>query len=343
MSNPKKIAALLFCIGALHLAVCFAGFLAPYDFAEQDRTFPFAPPSRLHFHIGRETIPGRPSVCQLVERPGTFGIYEEDQHKCFPLNFFVRGSEYRVFGLFKSEWHLFGVGKPAKVFLMGTDSYGRDVFSRLIYGGQISLFFGLLATALSLGIGMLLGTAAGYYGGWVDALIMRGGELFLALPWLYLLFALRAFLPLHIGPAQAFSLLIAVIGLVGWARPARLIRGIVLSGRERHYVLAARVCGASDWYLMRRHLVPQTYSILLTQAALLIPQYILAEVTLSFVGLGVGEPAPSWGNMLAMLQQYDVLVSYWWMWAPGLLLIPVFLSYLLLAGLVQQRESLCRA
>jgi peptide/nickel transport system permease protein len=341
--RQKKITVLLFCIGALHLVVCGAGFFAPYDFAEQDRAFPFAPPSYIHFHNTQGTISGRPSVCLMVERPGTFGVYEEDRQHCFPLRFFVRGAEYRLFGFFKSEWHLFGVEGPAKVFLMGSDSYGRDVFSRLVYGSEISLLSGLLATMLSLGIGMLLGTLAGYYGGWVDALVMRSGELFLALPWLYLLFALRAFLPLHINPTQAFALLIAVIGLVGWARPARLIRGIVLSGRERHYVLAARVCGGSDWYLMRRHILPQTYSVVLTQAVLLIPQYILAEVTLSFVGLGVGEPAPSWGNMLATLQQYDVLVSYWWMWAPGVVLIPVFLSYLFLAGLLQEEGSLCRA
>jgi peptide/nickel transport system permease protein len=340
--REKKIAVLLLCIAALHLAVCFAGFFAPYDFAEQNRAVPFAPPSQLHFRNKQGTMFGRPFVCPMVERPGTFGIYEEDQHKCFPLTFLVRGSKYRLFGFLKSEWHLFGAEAPAKIFLMGTDSYGRDVFSRLVYGSQISLLTGLLATLLSLGIGVLLGTTAGYYGGWVDALVMRSGELFLALPWLYFLFALRAFLPLHINPAQAFTLLIAVIGLVGWARPARLIRGVVLSGRERHYVLAARVFGGSDWYVMRRHILPQTYSVLLTQAVLLIPQYILAEVTLSFVGLGVGEPAPSWGNMLATLQQYDVLVSYWWMWAPGLFLIPVFLSYLFLAGLLQEEESLCR-
>jgi peptide/nickel transport system permease protein len=165
---------------------------------------------------------------------------------------------------------------------------------------------------------------------------MRCVELFLALPWLYLLFAIRAFLPLHISPIRTFFLILAVIGMVGWARPARLIRGVALSGRERGYVLAARTFGGSGFYLMRRHLLPQAYSMLLTQAALLIPQYILAEVTLSFLGLGVGEPVPSWGNMLATLQQYDVLVSYWWMWAPGLVLIPVFLIYQLLGNALQE-------
>jgi peptide/nickel transport system permease protein len=160
------------------------------------------------------------------------------------------------------------------------------------------------------------------------------------LPWLYLLFALRAFLPLHINSGQAFLLIIAVIGAVGWARPARLVRGIVLSGNEREYVRTARLFGGSDLYVMRRHILPQTYGVLLTQAALLIPQYILAEVTLSFLGLGVGEPAASWGNMLAGLQQYHVLVSYWWMWVPGFAVIPVFLGYMLLANALQERGAL---
>jgi peptide/nickel transport system permease protein len=342
MRGNRRIVILLLCVGTLHLAVFFAGFLSPYDFAQQDRELPFAPPTSLHFRDMHGTLRWRPSVCLLVERPAMFGTYDEDLQKCFALRFLVLGPEYKLPGLFKSRLHLFGVSGPAKVFLMGTDAYGRDIFSRLLYGGQISLLSGLLATALSLGIGASLGTIAGYYGGWVDAVVMRSGELFLALPWLYLLFALRAFLPLHINPAQAFLLLIGVIGAVGWARPSRLVRGIVLSGKERHYVLAARVFGGSDIYLMRRHLLPQTYSVLLTQATILIPQYILAEVTLSFLGLGVGEPAPSWGNMLAALQQYHVLVSYWWMWAPGVALIPIVLSYLLLASALQEKGALHR-
>src|ERR1700678_169672 len=322
MSANKKVAGLLLFLGALHLAAFFAGFFSPYDFAHQDRNLPFAPPTRLHFRDRQGSMHWRPLVCSLIERAGTFGTYDEDVSRCYPLRFLVRGPEYKLLGVFKSNQHLFGVDSPGMVFLMGTDGYGRDVFSRLLYGGQVSLLSGLLATGLSLGIGALLGTMAGYYGGWLDAIVMRCGELFLALPWLYLLLALRAFLPLHIDPGQSFLLVIAVIGAVGWALPARLTRGIVLSGKERHYVLAARIFGGSDFYVMRRHILPQTYAVLLTQAALLIPQYLLAEVTLSFLGLGVGEPAPSWGNMLSSLQKYSVLVSYWWMWAPALVLIP---------------------
>jgi peptide/nickel transport system permease protein len=331
----KRLTAPVVFITALHLCAVFAGFLAPYNFATQDRKLLYAAPSRLHF----VDVDGRwhwgPSVCVLIERPGAFGVYDEDLHNCFSVRFLVRGPSYQFLGAFQSSWHLFGIESPAVIFLLGSDGYGRDVFSRLMYGGQISLFSGLLAMGLSLLIGALLGTVAGYYGGWIDGTVMRCVELFLALPWLYLLFAIRAFLPLHISPSRTFLLLIAVIGLVGWARPARLIRGVVLSGKERGYVLAARGFGGSDLYLMRRHLLPQTYSVLITQAALLIPQYILAEVTLSFLGLGVGEPVPSWGNMLSTLQHYDVLISYWWMWAPGFALVPVFFIYQLLGNALQ--------
>jgi peptide/nickel transport system permease protein len=342
MRFGKKTALLLAALGALHVIVLLAGFLAPYDVAQQNRALPFAPPSHIHFADAQGSLHLRPYVCALEERAGLFGEYSENRGRCSPVHFLVRGAPYELFGLLKSNLHLFGVSSPANIFLMGTDAYGRDVFSRFLYGGQISLFAGILATFLTLILGTVLGTIAGYYGGWLDAVIMRGAELFLALPWLYLLFALRAFLPLSLNATEAFLLLIAVIGLVGWARPARLIRGVVLSSRERHYVLAARLFGGSDAYLIRRHILSDVYSIILAQAVLLVPQYVLAEVTLSFLGLGVAEPAPTWGNMLAALQQYSVLVSYWWMLIPGLALVPVFLGYLLLASKLQPRQAATR-
>jgi peptide/nickel transport system permease protein len=221
--------------------------------------------------------------------------------------------------------------------LLGTDGFGRDQFSRLLHGGQISLFAGMLAAGLALGFGLMLGAVAGFYGGWVDGLIMWSAELFLALPWLYLLFAVRAFLPLHLSVIQSFLLLIAVMGLVGWARPARLIRGVVLSARERDYVTAARGFGASDMYLLRRHVLPQAFGVVMTQAGILIPQFILAEVALSYLGLGVAEPIPSLGNLLAELQQYHVLASYWWMFLPGVALIPVFAGYCTLTNALQEQ------
>ncbi len=341
MKLNRTIMVLLLAAGALHIFALCAGFLAPYDFAQQNRDLLYVPPSRLHFNDPQGRWHLRPAICGLAELPNSPGTYAEDRSRCLPVRFLVRGSEYKFLGIFHCSRHLFGVDPPARMFLLGSDGYGRDVLSRLLYGGQLSLFCGSLATILSLSIGVLLGVSAGYYGGWFDAVVMRCAELFLALPWIYLLLAIRAFLPLHISAGRMFFLLFAVIGFVGWARPARLIRGVALSGKERGYLLAARGFGGSDLYLMKRHLLPQASSILVTQAGLLAPQYILAEVTLSFLGLGVGEPVPSWGNMLATLLQYDVLVSYWWMWAPGLLLIPVFLVYHALGNALQESAD-CR-
>ncbi|MGI8962064.1 MAG: ABC transporter permease [Bryobacteraceae bacterium] len=310
-----------------HAAVLLAGFFAPYDFASQNRLLFFAPPARIHMVDAQGRLHMRPFVYPWKAVTGTAIDYREDRSVAYPIRFLVSGAEYKIFGIMVSRWHLFGVKEPARVFLIGSDAYGRDQFSRLLYGGRISLFAGLLAAAVSLILGIVIGGAAGYYGGWVDDVLMRGAEVFMALPWLYLLFAVRAFLPLHIPPNQVFLLLIVVIGVIGWARPARLIRGVVLSAKERDYVLAARGFGASDVYILRRHILPQVSGIALTQAAVLIPRYILAEVALSFLGLGVTEPAPSWGNMLATLQQYYVMESYWWMFLPALTLIPVFLAY----------------
>jgi peptide/nickel transport system permease protein len=223
--------------------------------------------------------------------------------------------------------------------LLGSDGYGRDQLSRILYGGQVSLLAGLLGAGITLFIGLGVGAVAGYYGGWRDDVLMRLAELFLALPWLYLLFALRAFLPLAVNPLEAFLLIVVVIATVGWARPARLVRGVVLSAKERDFVRAARGFGASDSYLFRRHVLPETSSVLLTQAAILIPQYVLAEMTLSFLGLGVPEPVASWGNLLTNLQQYSVLMSYWWMYLPALAVAPFFVGYLGLAAALEERAD----
>jgi peptide/nickel transport system permease protein len=337
MSLPK-VTVSLSSLGLIYFMVMLAGFFAPYDPTVQDRDVPNQPPTRIHW----TSLADRPALRPYVREVGgaTQDRGNEDEHGIpYYVHFLPRGSQYQIIGKLTWDRHLFGVESPARVFLMGTDNYGRDVFSRLLYGGQISLFAGLFATALSLGIGLILGTLAGFYGGWPDALIMRGVELFMALPWLYLLLALRAFLPLHTGPRQTFILLIGVIGLVGWARPARLIRGVVLSAKERTHLLAARSFGASNVYLLRRHVLPETRSVVLTQAALLMPQFVLAEVTLSFLGLGVGEPVPSWGTMLGALQQYHVLVSDWWMFFPGMFIVIVFLGYGLLSDALQEDSS----
>jgi peptide/nickel transport system permease protein len=332
VSGAGRLAALG--LVAVHLAALGASFLAPYAPEEPARALPYAPPTRVHFVDGDGRFHLRPFVHALDEDEAASGRYREDPRQTFPVRVFVRGEKFGGEG---TSLRLFGVDAPGRIFVLGTDGLGRDQLSRLLYGARVSLFAGLLATVLTLAMGWALGMLAGFYGGWLDAVVMRSADLFLALPWLYLLFAVRAFLPLHVPAAQAFLLLVVLIAVVDWARPARLVRGVVLSARERPYVLAARGFGAGDLYLIRRHVAPQTLSVLLTQAALLVPQYILTEVTLSYLGLGVAEPVPSWGNMLAALQRYHVLSSYWWMWVPGLALVPVFLAYFALAQALHAR------
>lgn len=337
MKRRYKLWLTLIVLAGFHGAVLFAGFLAPYSYSAQDRQLPYAPPSRIHFVDAQGRFHARPFVYGWKGDGQNDGAYLADVGRVYPLEFFVPGARYKLVGLLRLETHLFGTRGPGRVFLLGTDGYGRDQFSRLLYGGQISLAAGWMAASFSILLGAMVGSLAGFYGGWIDEVLMRGGELFLALPWLYLLFAVRAALPLHVAGWQVFLLLVVVMGMIGWARPARLVRGIVLSAKERNFVTAARTFGASDVYLLRRHILPQTYGVMLTQMTLLVPQYILAEVTLTFLGLGVGEPMPSWGSLLSALEQYYVLASYWWMFLPALLLVPVFLSYSAAADALEER------
>src|SRR5229473_4331081 len=235
MRSRRTVVKWLAVLGALHAIVVCAGFFAPYDPVEQDRKNPYLPPMRLHSLDTQGHLHLRPFVYALKLRDGTFDQYEQDTNQLVPMRFFKNGAGYRLFGFLPSRKHLFG-SEGARICLLGTDAYGRDQFSRLLYGGQISLLAGILGAGSTLLIGLCVGAAAGYFGGWKDDALMRVAELFLALPWLYLLFALRAFLPLSVGPLPAFFLIVVVIGAVGWARPARLVRGVVLSAKERDFV-----------------------------------------------------------------------------------------------------------
>lgn len=305
------------------LITLFAGFFAPYDPGEQNRLLPDVPPMRIHVidPQGKLRLP-------FVYAPKALsgGGYSEDIEAVSPLRI-----------LPSRAGRLFGVEAPGRIFLLGTDDYGRDEFSRLIYGGRISLLAGVLATLVSLGCGLCAGVLAGFYGGWADAILMRLADLFLALPWVYLLLAVRATLPLSLDPARTFLSISILIGFAGWAKLARLVRGIVLGAKERDYVEAARGFGATNRYLIFRHILPEVWPIVQIQTSLLVPQYILAEVTLSFLGLGVSEPAASWGSMLAPVRQLHVLASNWWLASPALILFPLFLSFYTVAKAMEAK------
>jgi peptide/nickel transport system permease protein len=320
----------LFFLGALYLAALGASFLAPYGFAEQHRRHPLAPPTGVHFFDAEGRFHLRPFVYAPVS-----GDAVGERH---PLRFFWREETEALPGLVEApRRRLIGVEKPGVLFLLGTDELGRDQFSRLLYGARVSLFAGVLAGLLAVALGTFLGALAGFFGGWVDELLMRIVELALALPWLYLLLLARAFLPLHLDPVQSFLLVVCAIAAIGWAAPARLVRGVALSVTSSPMVEAARSTGVRPLGILLRCVIPQALPVALTQLALAIPQFILAEVTLSFLNLGVGEPVPSWGSMLGALQNYHVLVSAWWMGLPAVALGLVILSYHQLSNVLQRR------
>jgi peptide/nickel transport system permease protein len=215
---------------------------------------------------------------------------------------------------------------PSAFHWIGTDGYGRDLWSRFVYGGRWSMGIGAIATLAVLVMGWAAGSWAGFVGGAVDWWVMRTADMFLMVPWLYLLIALRAALPLNLPPRQSFATLLVVIAVASWARPARMVRGLVLSLRQKGYVDAALGFGARPLTVYFRHVLPGTYSLFSAQALLLFPRFVLAEVGLSYMGLGLGEPEPSWGALILPLRQAYLLRGQWWLALPVLLMAPVFLS-----------------
>lgn len=317
----------LWMLVGVHVAALVAPWLAPYDPTAQYRDHALAPPT-LPRLVDSEGAWHLPFVHPLVADEDEYGVYRVDRDRIAPLGLFVRDEtdRLRLFGVRGGE-DLGDDLSRDRVFLLGTDAFGRDVFSRLLYGARLSLFTGLAAALAAVALGLLLGGLAGAFGGATDALVMRLVELGMALPWLYLLLAVRAVLPLRIDPQKVFVLLLLLVGVLAWPRPARLVRGVVLAEREAPYVLASRGFGVGELTILRRHLLPAAWSVARVQCLLLVPQCIVAEVTLSFFGLGVVEPAPSLGNLLAPLQNLGVSSGRPWLLAPAALLALVVLAY----------------
>jgi peptide/nickel transport system permease protein len=226
---------------------------------------------------------------------------------------------------------LFGTTGPARFNILGTDEQARDQFSRLVFGGRISLSIGLVGIAVSFPLGMLIGGISGYYGGWMDTILMRLVEVLMTIPSIYLLVALAAVLPPGLSSAQRFLLIILITSFIRWAGLARVIRGEVLSIKEREFVQAARAMGGRSLYIITRHVLPQTATYIIIAATLSIPEFIVAESVLSLIGLGIQQPDPSWGNMLSLATNASILVLQpWLIWPPAILIILTVLAFNLL-------------
>lgn len=305
----------------------FADFIAPYSLDFSDRTKFYHPPTVPRFIDAEGRWHVRPFVydTRLID-PG-LRTFAEDHSRVYPIRFLVRGEPYRLFWVIPSRIHLLGVDEPARLFLMGTDGFGRDLFTRILYGSRVSLTVGLLTVAVSLPIGMLYGGIAGYFGGRVDNIMMRMAEVIIAFPGFYLLLTLSAVLPTNVGCTTRFYLIVLILSFIGWAGFSRLIRGFVLSLKQREYVLAARAMGLDDLRIILRHLLPNTSSLVIVVASLSIPGAILGESGLSFLGLGVREPCSSWGNLLSAGANLVNLSRSPWLLFPGLFIILAVVAY----------------
>jgi len=319
LRKTNKIAYISFWILVLlYLSAIFADFIAPYPYDLQNRKYSLCPPTTIHFVDKDGRFHLRPFVYKMELINPSLNTYRVDYSKRFPVKFFVKGPERKIFGIIPFNRYFFGVEGDGKIFLFGTDIHGRDIFSRILYGARISLSIGVIGVSISFILGLLVGGISGYFGGKLDTFLMRMVEIIMMFPSFYLMLALRAAFPTNLSSIQVYLLIVVILSLIGWASLARIIRGMVLSLKEEEYVLAAKSLGLPTFRIIMRHVIPNTFSYTITALTLSIPGYILGESALSLLGLGIQEPYPSWGNMLSVtIGNLRILTTAPWMLIPG--------------------------
>lgn len=314
----------------MYLVALFASFLAPYGVRTTHDEFASAAPHLPRFFDQAGNFHLRPFVYGLDSAidPQTFRkIYTPNPEEHYPVRFFAKGVEYKLWGLFETSYHLFTVDEPGKIFLLGTDRQGRDLFSRILFGAQVSLTVGLVGVLLSLVIGTILGVATGYFGGIFDNVVQRIVEVLLAFPQIPLWLALASLVPPTWSSVQVFFGISVVLSLVNWGGLARQVRGMVYALREEDYVTAARYTNCGSWRIITRHLLPNTLSHVLVVATLSIPSMILGETALSFLGLGIRPPMTSWGLLLNEAQHVRVLLQQPWLLTPAIFVVATIISF----------------
>ena len=316
-------------LGLFYLAAIFAPFLSPNDPNKAYDNYLFAPPRGFHF-FDEDGFSPRPFVYKLASKrdPLTLEkVYKEDKTEKYYIRFFFRGAEYKLWNIFTTNIHLFGVDEPGVLFLFGTDNLGRDLFSRNLYATRISLSIGLVGVAFTFILGCLFGGISGFYGGTTDMIIQRIIEFLLSIPTIPLWMSLAAALPRTWSQIQVYMAIVVILSLRNWCGLARVVRGKLISIRNEDFVVAAKIAGSGEIRIIVRHLLPSFFSYLIVNLTLAIPAMIIGETALSFLGLGLRAPVVSWGVLLNQAQHIRVLALYPWLLLPGIFVVIAVLAF----------------
>ena len=315
----------------IYLVALFAEFLAPFPATLHSTPHTYAPPQPLRLFIedegGRRFAPHVYGYSVEIDPVALRRIFVVDEEKPVPVGLLVRGAPYRLWGVVPMERRLFGpVESGERVYLLGADRLGRDVLSRIIYGARVSMSIGLVGVTVSLLLGVLLGGISGYFGGWLDNLIQRLIEFLQSIPSIPLWMGLAAAIPATMSPIQVYFMITVILSLIGWTGLAREVRGKFLSLKTEDFIVAARLDGNSEMRIIVRHMVPSFMSHIIATVSLAIPAMILAETSLSFLGLGLRPPVVSWGVLLQEAQNIRVVATAPWLLTPGLAVVVAVLS-----------------
>lgn len=317
-------------LGILYLTAILCEFVSPYGKLSRQQGYEYAPPSPIHI-IDEDGALRWPFVYDRTKArdPETYRItFVEDTSVRYPIRLFVRGEPYKLWGLIDADLHLFGTGlEGAPVFLFGSDSLGRDLFSRTIYAARISLSIGLVGVFLTFVLGLSIGGVSGYFGGTVDEVIQRTIDMLISIPKIPFWMVLSAALPADWSVLQRYFAITVVLSILGWAQLARVVRGKLLSLRGEDFATAARISGATDLYIIGRHLLPSFMSHIIVSITVAIPAMILGETALSFLGIGIQPPAVSWGVLLKDAQKVVEVAHHPWLLIPCIFVIVSVLMF----------------